>query len=105
MMGSSVGLRWVARYLAGRPRATGAKAQWPLTPPLPPLALLSGFLLGSAVWRPVSQTLSGFGGSSAGERDDDPAADVDAAGGEGGTAGGEVVDVDGPGEDLVVGHR
>lgn len=32
-----------------------------MTPPLPPLALLSSPLLGPAVWRPVSQVLTGLG--------------------------------------------
>jgi len=33
----------------------------PVTPPLPPLALLSSPLLGPAVWGPVSQVLAGLG--------------------------------------------
>jgi len=39
----------------------GPEHSGPVTPPLPPLALLSSPLLGPAVWAPVSQVLTGLG--------------------------------------------
>jgi len=39
----------------------GREHSGPVTPPLPPLALLSSPLLGPAVWAPVSQVLTGLG--------------------------------------------